>query len=153
MADTKTQHEVADWVREEWLPGQFGQPFDKQQMPLSSGGVYQFNAVSEDHTIIAAISTSGATTASGNLAVGKLLHIRSDMFFLLLVNEVRRVVVLTELDMYKLCLKERSNGRVPLSIEFLHAEIPEGLRERLENAATAASREMLPKRLDNDDTE
>jgi hypothetical protein len=46
-------------------------------------------------------------TFSGKHAVGKLLKLRADMLFLLLANAPRSLVVLTERDMYDLCLKER----------------------------------------------
>jgi len=39
---------------------------------LSSGGVFDFDAVSEDHSVVATISTSGAKTAGGKYAVGKM---------------------------------------------------------------------------------
>jgi hypothetical protein len=74
---------------------------------LSSGGVFDFDAVSADRSIVATISTSGTKTASGKHAVGKLLKLRADMLFLLLANAPRSLVVLTERDMYDLCLKER----------------------------------------------
>jgi len=144
MADTRVQLEVEDWVRRNWMPRQFGQKFYRERARLSSGGVFDFDAVSEDGKIVATISTSGARTATGKLAVGKLLKIRSDMFFLLLAKAERRLVVLTEPDMLELCQKEKERGRVPDSIEFYLADIPEELRERLRTARKKASREVSP---------
>ncbi|MFH1595063.1 MAG: hypothetical protein ABIG94_01650 [Pseudomonadota bacterium] len=94
---------------------------------------------------MATISTSGAKTASGKLAVGKLLKIRSDMFFLLLAAKAqRRVVVLTEPDMLELCKKEVEGGRVPASIEFVLAEIPAHLIDKLKKARAVSSKEVSP---------
>jgi hypothetical protein len=45
-------------------------------------------------------------TAGGKHAVGKMLKIRSDMYFLLLAEAERRIVVLTEKDMNDRCIKE-----------------------------------------------
>ena len=81
MADTRVQLEVEDWVRREWMPHKLGQQFSRERVRLSSGGVCDFDAVSSDRRIVAAISTSGAVTAGGKHAVGKLLKIRSDCFF------------------------------------------------------------------------
>jgi len=146
MADTRVQLEVEDWIRREWMPRALGQKFHRERLYLSSGGVFDFDAVSEDHKIIATISTSGAKTATGKHAVGKLLKIRSDMFFLLLVPNVqRRIVILAEGDMVELCRKEVEGGRVPTSIEFVHAEIPEALATKLKSARMIASREVSPK--------
>ena len=144
MADTRVQLEVEDWVRKNWMASQFGQPFYRERLDLSSGGVFDFDAVSEDGRMVASISTSGATTASGKRAVGKLLKIRSDVLFLTLVSAERRLVVLTERDMYQLCMSESGAGRLPTSIEFAHAKIPDELAERLNKSRRKASREVSP---------
>ena len=146
MADTRVQVEVEDWVRREWMPLKFGQRFRRERVSLSSGGVFDFDAVSEDDTIVASISTSGAATSGGRLGVGKLMKMRSDMLFLLLATAERRVMVLTEEDMYQACLKERDNGRVPPNIEFLRADIPPDLQERLAHSRSIASSEVQPRK-------
>ncbi len=145
MADTRIQLEVEDWVRKEWMPHALGQLFNRERVALSSGGVFDFDAVSADETVVATISTSGATTSGGKLAVGKLLKIRSDMLFLVLAKADRRIVVLTERDMYEQCMKEKHGGRVPLQIEFLHAEIPEPWKQKLRAAKKSASDEVQPR--------
>jgi hypothetical protein len=40
------------------------------------------------------------------------------MLFLTMVEAKRRVVLLTEKDMFEQCLKEKAGGRVPPEIEF-----------------------------------
>ena len=146
MADTRVQLEVEDWVRRKWMPSQFGQRFGRERVPLTSGGVFDFDAVSEDDTIVATISTSGARTASGKLGVGKLLKIRSDMYFLMLAKAQRRIVVLTELDMYERLMEERRSGRVPPEIEFVRLSLPDDLAVKLKEARMIASREVSPSR-------
>lgn len=146
MADTRVQLEVEDWVRRVWMPEHLGQTFSRERLPLSSGGVFDFDGVSADGSIAATISTSGGKTASGKHAVGKLNKIRSDMLFLLLAGVERRLVVLTEPDMFDVCQKEIASGRVPSSIEFFLTEIPVALRERLTSARAAASKEVSPGR-------
>jgi hypothetical protein len=64
------QLEVEDWVRRNWMPTQYGAKFSRARLRLRSGGVFDFDAVSEDHSIMASISTSGA---SGNQGSGKIL--------------------------------------------------------------------------------
>jgi hypothetical protein len=80
MADTRVQLEVEDWVRRNWMAAQFGTKFSRERLPLRSGGVFDFDAVSDDHSIVATISTSGAKTSGGKHAVGKILKLRSDSF-------------------------------------------------------------------------
>jgi hypothetical protein len=145
MADTRIQTEVEDWVRRNWMPSQFGTKFSRERLPLRSGGVFDFDAVSEDHSIVASISTSGSKTSGGKYAVGKILKLRSDMLFLTLVEAKRRIIVLTEQDMCEQCEKEASGGRIPKEIEFVCAVIPDDLRERLKVARLKASNESSGK--------
>jgi hypothetical protein len=143
MADTRIQLEVEDWVRRNWMAEQLGMRFIRERLPLRSGGVFDFDAVSEDRSIVATISTSGSKTAGGKHAVGKILKLRSDMLFLTMVNAKRRLIVLTEQDMRHQCEKEATSGRVPPEIEFICATIPDELRARLLAARSKASAESL----------
>src|SRR2546428_1394354 len=107
MADTRVQLEIEDWVRENWMRQHFNQPFYRNRLKLSTGGVFDFDAVSEDKSIAACISTSAAKTSTGKAAVGKLLKIRSDMLFLhLAVSLSKKLIILTDQSMHKVCLKE-----------------------------------------------
>ena len=113
--------------------------FYRERLKIRSGGVFDFDAVSGDKSIVATISTSGAKTSGGKHAVGKILKIRSDMLFLTMVEAKHKLVVLTELDMYEQCLKEAAGGRVPPGIEFAFASVPEELNARLVAARQKAS--------------
>ena len=146
MAHTGTQLEVEDWIRREWMLNKYGHRFHRERVKLAPGGVFDFDAVSADGETVATISTSGARTASGKLVVGKFQKIRSDMYFLLLAEAKKRLVVLTEKDMYEQCLKEAGAGRVPTSIEFVHVELPAELDARLRKSRAAASKEVSPRR-------
>lgn len=115
--------------------------FSRERLLLRSGGVFDFDAVSEDRSVVATISTSGSKTSGGKHAVGKMLKLRSDMLFLTMVNAKRRLVILTERDMCDQCEKEVVGGRVPPEIEFECAIIPDDLRVRLIAARLKASEE------------
>jgi hypothetical protein len=127
------------------MPSHFGAKFSRERLPLRSGGVFDFDAVSDDHSIVATISTSGSKTSGGKHAVGKILKLRSDMLFLTMVDARRRVIVLTEHDMCDQCQKEAAAGRVPPEIEFVCALIPDELRARLVAARLNASGESSGK--------
>jgi hypothetical protein len=122
----------------------FGQPFYRERVQLTSGGVFDFDAVNADQTIIASISTSGSRTASGNFATGKMMKLRSDMLYLLMTKAARRLVILCETDMYERCQRELAAGRLPTEIEFLHAPLPDALAERLFAAKQIGSNEVSP---------
>ena len=144
MADTRIQLEAEDWVRQVWMPQQYGQSFRRERLRLEAGGLFDFDAVNADNSIVASISTSGALTSGGKGAAGKLHKLRSDMLFLSMVKAQKRIVILTERDMYELCQREKLDGRAPLSIEFVHVELPHDLSLRLQEAKQAASREVSP---------
>jgi len=127
------------------MPTQYGSKFSRERLPLRSGGVFDFDAVSEDHSIVATISTSGARTSGGNHGSGKILKLRSDMLFLTMVDAKRRVMILTERDMCDRCEKEAAGGRVPKEIEFVCVPIPDELRTRLVAARLKASGEFSNK--------
>lgn len=146
MADTRCQAECEDWVRQEWMPEQFGQEFRRDRVKLTSGGVYAFDAVSADGRILGTISTSSAKTSGGKLAVGKLMKLRSDMLFLMLAEPKSALVILTERDMYDWCEKEKATGRTPPSIQFRHAPLPADLAAKLKLAKKVSSDEVSPRR-------
>jgi hypothetical protein len=150
MADTRTQLEVEDWIRRNWMPTHFGMKFGRERLRLQSGGVFDFDAVSDDRSIVATISTSGSKTSGGNGAVGKILKLRSDILFLTMTEAKRRIVVLTEKDMFDQCEKEFASGRVPREIEFICAPIPDELRTRLVAARLKASGESSTNRVEGD---
>jgi hypothetical protein len=145
MADTRVQLEVEDWVRTNWMPNEFGTRFRRERLKLRSGGVFDFDAVSDDDAFVATISTSGAKTSGGKHGVGKMMKLRSDMLFLLLTEAKRRVIVLTEQDMYDRCVAEVQGGRVPPEVEFVLASIPADLRVRLCAARVLSSAEVAPR--------
>ena len=66
------------------------------------------------------------------------------MYFLILCDVKHRIVVLTEKDMYEWCMKEKENGRVHESIEFMLVDIPDNLRSRLVSARSNSSDEVSP---------
>lgn len=144
MANTRVQLEVEDWVRQHWFPQHYAQAFRRERLRLSSGGFFDFDAVSADNSIVASISTSSGLTAGGKNPAGKIQKLRADMLFLLMVNVSKRFIVLTEQSMYDLCLKEKANGRVPLEIEFVLAKLPEALSKSLQEARSIASKEVSP---------
>ena len=144
MADTRAHRLVEDWIAGQWLPDRFDQAFSETQIRLSSGGVFNFDAASEDREILANISTSNLKTGRGKYGTGKVHKIRSDIYFLLLARATRKLILLTEPDMYDWWLKEAARGRVPPEIGFQHVTIPDDLDAALQASRRRASREVTP---------
>ncbi len=143
MADTSFQLVIEEWIRTEWLPKAFGQPFSARRLRLSSGGLFAFDAVSEDGEIVATISTSAAKTAGGKRSTGAVMKLRSDMLFLLMSRAPKPVLVFTEPCMHGYWHAERSRGRVPPEIDFVHVPLPAELAAPLAAARARSSTEML----------
>lgn len=149
MADTRCQLECEDWVRQDWMPQHLGQTFRRDRVRLTSGGVFDFDAVSADGTTVANISTSSAQTSGAKRGSGKLMKLRSEMLFLLLASPIRALMILTERDMFGLCEKEKGAGRAPRNIEFHHAPLPAHLADTLKVAKQVSSDEVSPHRSSN----
>lgn len=145
MADTRFRLKVEKWVRDKWMREKFRRQFCPKKLFLAPGGEFEFDAVSKGRKIVACISTARGKTAKGKNSPGNLRKIQSDILFLLLAKEPKkRVVILTEKDMYDVCLKEKKNGRVPCNIEFKLATISPKLRTKLKAEGEISSREMSP---------
>ena len=142
MADTRCQIECEAWVRDVWLTHHLKQSFSERNIPLQSGGNFKFDAVSEDGTIVASISTSRAAMSGGKKGVGKLMKIRSDMLFHLLALAPRHVMVFTESCMYESVVAEKRRGRVPSQIELIRVELPPELSVRLAASRDRSSKEV-----------
>jgi hypothetical protein len=122
---------------------EFGENFYRERVKLTSGGIFDFDAVNADRSVVATISTSSARTSSGKYATGAVMKLRSDMLFLMLAAPKRAVLILTERAMYDLCMKESSVGRVPPEIQFFHAALPEELACKLVQAKRRGTDESL----------
>lgn len=152
MSSSQVQMECERWIVQAWLPDRFGVPFDKQRMTMQGRGHFEFDAVSSDKKIIANISTAPAFTYQGKVASGKKSKLRADCLMLSLGSAERKIMVLTESCMHKMALKEQSEGRLPLDIEFCLVELPVQLQERLIVSRDKASLEVRGnKHADQDD--
>jgi hypothetical protein len=144
VADSSCQRGAEKWIRESWLPIKFGQAFTKQRLRLTSGGFFEFDAVSADGKMAVAISTCGGVTAGGNKATSKLHKIRADALFLIMADVERKVLAFSCPKMHALCEVELRSGRLPGSLEMLLAELPANLETALVAARLVAAREVTP---------
>lgn len=148
MANTSAQRLVEEWIRTKYLREQFEQTFQERELPLIWGGLFNFDAVSDDGTIAANISTSKAITRRKRVGQGKFHKILADTFYLLNVRDVKRkMLIFTERDMYDEFVRRRDNGRFPPEIEFILIDnIPLELRNGLEASRNVASLEVAAER-------
>ena len=146
MADTTVQHKAEAWVIGHGLPELFpGVSFAGKKMKLIWGGSFAFDAVSEDESMVVAISTSAARTATGKLATAKLQKLKTDALYLLhLEAGARRLMVFTEKSMQEYFKKAVITGRFPPSIELLHIPLPANLHVQVLASREVASNETSP---------
>lgn len=148
MADTTVQRQAEAWVIEHGLPSHFpGMSFSGKKLPLTWGGYFAFDAVSQDQSMVVAISTSAARTASGRLATAKFQKLKTDALYLLhLIADAERLMVFTDVTMHAYFKKAADDGRFPPpeSIKLLHIPLPAALQAELLVSQKHASRETSP---------
>jgi len=146
MADTSVQHEAERWVVEHGLAALFqGESFTAKKLQLTWGGHFAFDAVSNDNSIVIAISTSHARTASGKFATAKIQKLKTDAFYLLhLKQKARCIMVFTEESMCAHFSAIAATGRFPPEIELVHIALPSYLQEKVLGARAIASKETTP---------
>ena len=151
MADTSINHEAERWIVGTGLSAYFPDTkFTPVKLKLTWGGVFAFDAVSEDGKIVVAISTSAARTATGKLATAKYQKLKTDALYLLhLASAARTIMVFTEACMQAYFSKAAASGRFPTTIELLHIALPPELQERVIATRVLASRETSPAKLQN----
>lgn len=147
MADTSVQHEAETWIVDHGLPLLFpGIRFKGAKLELTWGGVFAFDAVSEDGSLVAAISTSAAHTASGNLATAKFQKLKTDALYLLHIKSpARRMMIFTESSMHEYFKKAAAEGRFPPEIELHYVELPRELYAKVLAVRKIASQETSPR--------
>ena len=142
MADTTyMKNEVELWVRD-WLARRFlGYSFSKQPLGLITSGKHEFDAVSQDRSIIAGIKGHSWKTKSGNLPSGKYAQLYQELYFLSLAEASKKFLILTNEDMHKDFVK-RSRGKVAKGIDVIFCRLPLQMRVKVESVQAAASREQ-----------
>jgi hypothetical protein len=148
MGDTKAQVEAEKWIREIELPRMFQEPFRQRSLGLRSKGQFKFDAVSDDGKTVAVISTSGGSTSSGKLATAKLMKIRTDVYWFLLLQQQpeRRLLVFTDQSMIDLINDEKKKGRFPPEFELVRVTLPPDLAAKVAASQKVASEEVSPRR-------
>ena len=126
------------------MPSEIGGVFNKRNLTLTSGGVYEFDAVSEDSNIVGSVYTGNLLTSGGNQGAGEKQKVLSDIYFLLLVDARRKLILLTDHKMTEYWTNQQIAGRVPDEIEIVLVGLPSDLRSILDAAIEMASQEVRP---------
>jgi len=104
-------------------------------------GQHEFDAVSKDGLIIAAIKGHSLKTGGGNLPAAKFASLYQELYFLSLVKAKERLLILTNQEMYSDFVK-RSKGKVADGIALVYCELPEAMQREVATVGKKASDEM-----------
>ena len=150
MADTTGFLKVEKWYREKLATERPDCHVSKEKVPLSNWGdkgYFECDVVIKKGKSIIEVqclSCSGAKTASGKNASGKILKIKADALMLTGIKSKKKILAFTEKSMYNKILSEKENGRFPKEIELQLVKIdkPE-IRKIIKNANETSSKEIL----------
>jgi len=147
MADTSINCEAERWIVANGLAQHWPDVlFMPKKLRLVWGGEFAFDAVSNDGSVIVAISTSAARTATGKLATAKYQKLKTDALYLLHTELLaRKVMVFTEHCMKEYFVQHAKAGRFPPEIELIYIPLPTELQGKVEASRAQASQETSPK--------
>ena len=136
MTDTTATAEAIKWIREAYLPKEFGQSFRPKKLLLQSRGNATFEAVSDDEEIVTMISTSSGLQANGKVDAEALMKVRSDALKILWLEHTpaKRFIVLTNPSMGRVIREEIKKGRFPKEMELLKVKLPAAIEAKLEES-------------------
>lgn len=145
MADTTYLKGTVERYVRKCLQEKFGQPFNSRFIPLTrvqgQANRHEFDAVSEDRTIVCSIKTASWKTGGGKRGAGKIQGAYAEIYFLDHVDAEQKYLVLTDAEFYE-NLKRNLQGRLTPGIGIIKCELPADLKKEVDKIR-AASREEL----------
>jgi hypothetical protein len=142
MANAHTEAE--QWIRDVYLPKEFGQKFREKSLPLQSRGESKFAAVSDDGEVVAAICTRRGYTSRGKVNDEALMKVRSDALKILWLESTpaKRFMLFTDADMIRVIKIEKKKGHFPKEMLIVRVKLPAPIQARLEGPENGDSEEL-----------
>lgn len=136
MANTKPELAAEQWIRDVYLPKEYGQPFQQQSLLLQSRGEAKFAAVSDDGEVVAAICTSPGYISKGKVDTEALMKVRSDALRILWLESkpAKRLMLFTNPDMIRVVKEEKKKGHFPKEMEIVRVKLPALLEAQMEKS-------------------
>lgn len=135
---------VEPYVRQQ-LELNFGQPFSVEFLPLPGGGRHEFDAVSADRSVVAAIKSNSGLTSGGNRPGAKILSCYAELYYLLQMDAPHRMLVMTNPEFFDIFSRD-SAGRLHPDLELKLVRLPVEMQARIDGVTQAASQEMAGSR-------
>jgi hypothetical protein len=141
MADTTyLRYTVEPHVRDH-LAEQHSTQFQPKTLTLKGGGKHDFDAVSDDGSIV--IGIKACSLSNGKLKAGQTKNAISELWFLSLVDAPRRTLILTNRPFYEAFIKTLK-GRLHPDITVECVELPTDMQARVDEIIADASSEVTP---------
>lgn len=131
---------VEPYVRQQ-LQAEYGQTFTQQFLNLPGGGRHEFDAVSEDRSIVTSIKSHSGLTSGGKRPAGKILACYAEFYYLLQIDAPSRILVLTNPEFHDIFERD-SRGKLAPELEIMLVTLPKDIQQEIKGVAHAASVEM-----------
>ena len=143
MADTTIMRRCVEPYVRNVLAEELGIPFQSRVVGLSTGGTHEFDAVSEDGQVVAAIKSASGRTASGKNPSGKIRDVEAELYYLSLASAPTRILILTNREFFEI-MSRRLRGRLAPGLSLGLVTLPRELQERIRTVQRKASDEVSP---------
>ena len=147
MADTRVlKSKVEDYVRT-WLQERFGKQFRSDRVRLTGvegePKTHEFDAVSENNTIICGVKSSSWKTSGGKRGAGKIAEAYMEIYFLSHVAAREKYLVLTDPEFFER-MKAEVEGKLSLGIGLLHWILRSELEKEVADIRAKSRKEQGP---------
>jgi hypothetical protein len=126
MADTRYLKSIVEDHIRAWLKDKFGQSFASTCLPLIGvqgiARTHEFDAVSEDGTIVCSIKTASWKTSGKKRGSGKVQGAYTELYFFSLVQATQKILILTDPEFFE-CFTRETSGRLTNEVALLHCPL------------------------------
>jgi len=145
MADTSYLKSIVEDHVRGWLKEKFGRTFAPAFLSLAGvqgkARTHEFDAVSEDRTIVCSIKTASWKTSGGKRGSGKVHGAYTELYFLGLVAARDKYLVLTDPEFFR-CFTRETGGRLINGVTLLHCPLPDDLCREINSIRTKSRSEL-----------
>lgn len=141
MANTRYLRETVEaWVRQR-LEDEHCQRFSAEVLRLGPGGSHEFDAVSEDGSIVCSIKSNSGLTSGRKHPTGKVATCLNEVYFLTLVSAPTRKLILTNPSFYEI-FRRTTTGQIAPGIQVVLVPLPPEIQAEVDRVTKEASDEM-----------
>lgn len=134
---TRVEEHIRSHLSHEW-----GVPFSKRSLQLSTGGYHEFDAVSDSEEVVMSIKTASGRTVSGRMPSGKIKDSTAELYYLSLIDRPTRSLVLTSPGFYEIFTGVMA-GKIAPGVDVVLFKLPPEIQAEVDLVHQAASEEIV----------